>query len=80
MGSEKARMELSLAGDAKNNRKGSFGYIAQKRKAKESVPLLMEEKGELVMTDMMKAEVLSNFFALVFTSGQASEVFCFPEP
>ena len=64
----KAQMDLSLGGDAKNKRKRFYRYIAQKRKAKESFPLLMDEKGELVGTDMEKAEVLNNFFASVFTA------------
>ena len=76
----KAWMELSLARDAKNNRKRFYRYIAQKRKAKESVLPLMDEKGELVMTDMGKAEVLNNVFASVFTASKASQVFHFPEP
>ena len=74
-----ARMELSLARDAKNNRKGFDRYIAQKRKAKKSVPPLMDEKGELVKTDTEKAEVLNNFCASTFTASQASHVSCFPE-
>ena len=73
-------MELSLARDAQNNRKRFYRYIAQKRKAKESVPPLMDEKGELVMTDMEKAEGLSNVFSSVFPASQASQVFHFPEP
>ena len=74
----KAQMELSLARDAKSNRKRFYRYMAQKRKAKESVPPLMDEKGELVMTDMEKAEGLNNIFS-VFTASQASHVSCFPE-
>ena len=66
-------MELSLARDAKNTRKGFYRYIGQIRKAKESVLPLVDEKGELVTTDMEKAEVL-NFFASVFTASQASYV------
>ena len=34
----KARMELNLARDAKNNKKGFYRYVSQKRKVKESVP------------------------------------------
>ena len=34
----KARMELNLARDSKNNKKGFYRYINQKRKVKESVP------------------------------------------
>lgn len=39
----------------------------QKKKAKESAPALISEKGELVATDMEKVEVLNEFFVLVFT-------------
>lgn len=37
----KAQGELSLAKDAKNNKKGFSRFIGQKRKVKESVQLLM---------------------------------------
>ena len=34
----KARLELNLAKDAKNNKKGFYRYVSPKRKAKESAP------------------------------------------
>jgi len=34
----KAQLELNLARDAKNNKKGFYRYVSQKRKIKESVP------------------------------------------
>jgi len=34
----KAQLELNLTRDAKNNNKGFYRYVSQKRKAKESVP------------------------------------------
>jgi len=37
IGKAKARMELNLARDAKNN-KGFYRYVSQKRKIKESAP------------------------------------------
>ena len=40
----------------------------------------MDEKGELVMTDMEKAEGLNNVFPSIFPASQASQVFHFPEP
>ncbi|KFQ53833.1 hypothetical protein N334_03108, partial [Pelecanus crispus] len=64
----KARMDLNLARDVKNNKKGFYRYINQKRKVKESIPILMNKKGKLISTDKEKAEVLNNFFASVFTS------------
>jgi len=71
----KAWMELFFSRDARNNRKRSYRYIAQESKAKESVPPLRDEKGELVMTDMEKPEGLNNIFASVFPASQASQVF-----
>ncbi|PKU31777.1 hypothetical protein llap_17920 [Limosa lapponica baueri] len=63
----KAQLELNLARDAKNNKKGIYRYVSQKRKVKESVPTLMNMTSKLVTTDEEKAEVLNNFFASVFT-------------
>ncbi|KFP92756.1 hypothetical protein N329_00492, partial [Haliaeetus albicilla] len=62
----KAKVELNLVRDAKNN-KGFYRYVSQKRKVKESVSSLMSTTGKLVKTDEEKAKVL-NFFASVFTS------------
>ncbi|KFQ61696.1 hypothetical protein N334_12538, partial [Pelecanus crispus] len=62
----KAQLELNLARDVKNNEKGFYRYVYQKRKVKESIPLLMNKNGDLVSTDEEKAEVLSNFFASFF--------------
>ncbi|XP_068520926.1 uncharacterized protein [Anas acuta] len=70
----KALTELNLARDAKNNKKGFYKYIGQKRKTKESVPPLKNVDGGLVTTDMEKAEVRNNFFASVFTGHQASHI------
>ena len=69
----KAQMELKLARDVINYEKGFFIYIGQKRQAKESVPPLINEKGELTSSDMEKAEVFNKFFALVFMVSQASQ-------
>ncbi|KAK4824620.1 hypothetical protein QYF61_016926 [Mycteria americana] len=52
----KAQLELNLARDAKNNKKGFYRYINYKRKVKESVPPLMNKNGDLVSTDEEKAE------------------------
>ncbi|PKU34063.1 hypothetical protein llap_15633 [Limosa lapponica baueri] len=61
----KARLELNLARDAKNNKKGFYRYDNQRRKVKESVPPMMSKNGKLVTTD--EKTVLNNFFASVFT-------------
>ncbi|KAK4824510.1 hypothetical protein QYF61_015908 [Mycteria americana] len=70
----KAQLELSLVRDAKNNKKGFYRYVSQKRKVKESVPPLMNKNGDLASTDEEKAEVLNNFFASVFSGN------CSPHP
>ncbi|KAK4821758.1 hypothetical protein QYF61_000819 [Mycteria americana] len=49
----KAQLELNLARDAKNTKKGFYRYIDQKRKVKESVPPLMNKNGDLVSTERM---------------------------
>jgi len=64
-------MELNLARDVKNNKKGFYRYIYQKRLSKESVTPLINEKGKLTITDMEMAEVLK-FFASVFSGSQDS--------
>ncbi|KFZ59181.1 hypothetical protein N338_00715, partial [Podiceps cristatus] len=58
----KACMELNLARDVKNSKKGFYRYVSQKRKVKESVPPLTSKTGKLVTTDKEKAEVLTTFF------------------
>ncbi|KFQ61370.1 hypothetical protein N334_04214, partial [Pelecanus crispus] len=63
----KVQLELNLARDVKNNKKGFYRYVNQKRKVKESVPPLMNKNGDLVSTDKGKAEVLNNFFSSVFS-------------
>ena len=70
----KAQMELNLVRDMKNNKKGFYGYIGKMRQAKESVPSLIKGSGELTSSEIEKAEVLSECFALVFMGGQASHV------
>lgn len=67
------QMELNLMRDVKNT-KGFCRYFGQKRKAKESVDCLINEKEELASIDMWKAEVLNKFFASVFTGNWASHV------
>ncbi|GAB0204443.1 mitochondrial enolase superfamily member 1 [Grus japonensis] len=64
----KAQMELNLARDVKDNKKGFYKYIDNEKKTREKVSLLLNETGDLVMQDMEKSEVLNVVFALAFTS------------
>lgn len=41
----KKKLELKLARDAKNNRKGFYRYFNQKSKVKEGVPPLLSNAG-----------------------------------
>ena len=47
----KAHLELKLARDVKNNKKGCFYYISSKRKARDNVGPLLNEAGILVTED-----------------------------
>ncbi|GAB0204878.1 mitochondrial enolase superfamily member 1 [Grus japonensis] len=64
----KAHLELNLARDVKDNKKGFFKSISSKRKTRENVGLLLNEVGALVTEDTEKTELLSAAFASVFTS------------
>jgi len=54
----KAHLELKLARDVKNNKKGFFKYISSKWKARDHVGPLLNEVGALVTEDAEKAELL----------------------
>lgn len=64
---------LYLAKDVKENKKGFFKYISNKRKARDSVSLLLYGRGILVREDAEKAELLNTFSALVFTMTRHQE-------
>ena len=66
----KAQVELNLVGDVKNNKKG-FNRCTSRRQAKECVPPLINEDRELASSNMGKAEVRNESFALLLTAGQA---------
>ncbi|GAB0206434.1 mitochondrial enolase superfamily member 1 [Grus japonensis] len=69
----KAQLELNLAKDVKDNKKGFFKYISSKRKTRENVGPLLNEMGALVMEDTEKAELPNAAFASVFTAKVAPE-------
>lgn len=71
-------MELILARDPKNNRREFYRYIAQKKKkdqgeCKVSMPLLMDERGEHVTTDMENTEYSWTWIDIQCASEKRSE-------
>jgi len=64
----KAHLELKLARNVKNKKKGFFKYISSKRKARDYVGLLLNEAGVLVMEDAEKADLLNALFSSVFSA------------
>jgi len=64
----KAHLELKVARDVKNNKKGFFNYISSKRKARDNMGPLLNEVGVLVVENAEMAELLNAFFASVFSS------------
>ena len=64
----KAHLELNLARDVKDNKKGFFKCISRKRKTRVNVGPLLNEVGVLVMEDAEKTELRNTFFASVFSA------------
>jgi len=64
----KVHVELNLASDVKNNKKGFFNYISSKWVTRDNVGPLLNEVSALVTEGTEKAELLNAFFASVFTA------------
>ena len=63
-----AHLELNLARDVKDNKKGFFKYISSNQKTRENVGPLLNKMGALVTEDTEKAKLLNAFLASVFTT------------
>ncbi|KAJ7399315.1 hypothetical protein BTVI_116109 [Pitangus sulphuratus] len=68
----KEKLELNLARDSKNKRKGFYRYVNQKRKVREGVPPSRNNIGKLLTVEEEKADVRHKFFASVFTGNLSS--------
>jgi len=73
-------MEVNLLGDVRNNSKVFHRYFDQKGQAKERIPPLINEEGELATVNIEKAEVLDQFFASVLIGSQNSPISHILEP
>lgn len=67
-------MELNLTRDVMN-KKGFYKYVSLKKTTEEFVTHLINELGDLVTTNMEKAEVLDNFCPIIFTGNCSSHMF-----
>jgi len=63
----KVQLELNLTRKVRNNKKGFYRHVSQKKKVEKVYPPLMNTTGKLVAVDEEKAELLNNIFASVFT-------------
>jgi len=73
----KAHLELKLARDVKNNKKGFLNYISSKRKTRDNVGTLLNEVGVPLMEDVEKTELLN---ALLLQSSVARQALRNPRP
>ena len=65
--SEALTREKEISSEVKTNPKKFWSYVRQKTTIREAIPALIKPNGILTDTDDEKAEVLSKFFASVFT-------------
>jgi len=70
----KVQMKLNLARNLKKNRKKIYRYTDQKRQAKESLPSLISEKGELAPGNLTVAIAIQHTVGnqVMFISGSQS--------
>jgi len=64
----KAYLELNLAKEIKDNKKGFFKYVNSKRKTRENMGPLLNEGVVLISGGAKEMEMLNSFFTSVFTA------------
>jgi len=64
----KAQLKLRLVSVVRDNKKCFYKYISNKKKARESLHLLLDAREDIASKDEEKAEVLNAFFTSVFNS------------
>eukprot|EP00745_Piridium_sociabile_P029683 TRINITY_DN4896_c5_g2_i1.p1 TRINITY_DN4896_c5_g2~~TRINITY_DN4896_c5_g2_i1.p1 ORF type:complete len:403 (-),score=94.76 TRINITY_DN4896_c5_g2_i1:230-1438(-) len=73
----KARLEATVAAQAKQNPKSFWSFVKEKTNTRTEVADLRNENGETAQSDRDKAQVLNRFFQSVFTKEQEGDL---PEP
>ena len=75
----KVQIELNLARDVKDNKKGFYKYIGKKEQAKESVPLLIRGNGELAfkINLLFRRKKKKKRFYIVCRTGTSEKIFYF---
>lgn len=64
----KFHLEVNVARDVRENKKGFFKCIGSKRKVRENEVLLLNERGALTTDHIKKAEFLNATFTSTFTA------------
>jgi len=64
----KNQMELNLAKDLKDNKKGFCKYVSNIPRTRKNVDSLLNEMGDLVTKEVEKVELLNTTFASVLAS------------
>ena len=63
----KQKYEDKLIMDIKSNPKNLWSYVKRQTKSKNGISCLENEEGNLIVSDIEKAEILNDFFSSVFT-------------
>ncbi len=70
----KRSTELHVANQSKTNPKEFYSFIRQKRVNTSSIGPLIDENGESYNDDEQLSNILNNFFASVFTTGEPNNI------
>ena len=70
----KRTFENKLAGNIKNDSKSSYAYVRSKQKVRDKVESLENNRGNIISDGFQMAEVLNEYFSLVFTTEDISSL------
>ena len=70
----KRRHEKRIADDCKNNPKSFWKYVHEQTKSKQGIGTLKDKDGNLITTEVDKANTLNDFFASVYTKEDCENI------